>query len=455
MDYKTAVRFLYEARMFGMKLGLDNIRFMLRELGNPEENFFTVHIAGTNGKGSVAAMLGSVLHSAGVSAGLFTSPHISSFRERFRVDGGMITAREAADLVDTIIPIVRRMEKDPGLAHPTFYELVTAMAARHFDQKSVCIAVFETGLGGRLDATNALPSRIEVITRIGLDHQPYLGNTIEEIAFEKAGIIKEGAAVIVAPQGPGAMAVVEEVARSKGAGIIRVGKEVTWSGRKVEGNLQVIDVESVKGAYRDLKCPLTGRHQADNLACVVGTVEAIRAEGFHIPSEAVREGLAAVRWPARFEVVQGDPPFILDAAANPLAACVLAGQLEEFKRPGERTALVFGMLKGKNSRDFAEVLFPHVDELIVTEPESDRALPLEQLLKSIDTLSFAGPVKVMPSLRAALSYASNRMKRRKGRVLVTGSLFLMARAREFLGLSEVEEDFDLVEDLSGPGQERV
>ena len=454
-SYQEALKFLYEARLFGMKLGLQNIRYMLDRLECPEKCFLTVHIAGTNGKGSVAAMVESVLRAAGHRTGLFTSPHISSFRERFRIDGEMIGRNEVVRLVNMIVPIAKKMKTDAGLEHPTFYELAAAMAAQYFAENRVDVAVFETGLGGRLDATNALPAKINVITSIGLEHQQYLGSTIEEIAGEKAGIIKKGASVIIAEQQPEVMVLLEKAASENDAHIARVGKEVTWSNRRLGGDVQTVDIKTSAGTYKDIKCPLLGLHQINNLCAAIGSIEAVESYGFDISQDYLRKGISNTKWPARFEIVRGNPAFVLDAAANPHAALSVAATLNEWRRPGERVLLVLGMLDDKDFLGFADIIVPLANEIVITEPESERAFPAKNLYEQVRRMAFDGEIHVIPSIVEALVFASEKMKDTNGFVLITGSLYLMGRARGFLGLAPVDDDVSLTDNLADMRKETV
>lgn len=219
MEYPEAIKYLYSLRLFGVKLGLGNTRRLLTKLGHPEGKFFTIHVAGTDGKGSVCAMVHSILSAAGYKTGLFTSPHILSFRERIRIGQNLISEQAVCDHLEKILPAIKAMSDDPALSHPTFFEVVTVLAVDYFAANNVEIAIMETGLGGRLDATNALPSKIQVITSIGLEHTAHLGNSIPEIAAEKAGIIKEGATVVVGEEDEAALGVIRRVAEEKGAGL--------------------------------------------------------------------------------------------------------------------------------------------------------------------------------------------------------------------------------------------
>ena len=445
--YREAVQFLYKARFFGMKLGLQNIRYMLDELGSPEQQFFTVHIAGTNGKGSVAAMTESVLRAAGYLTGLFTSPHISSFRERFRVNGEMINCSDVIRIVNLMKPISEKMKLIPAVTQPTFFEIVTAMAAQYFAEKHIDVAVIETGLGGRLDATNVFQSKLNVITGIGFEHQEHLGDTIEQIAAEKAGIIKEGADVIVGEQELAALAVVEETAKQKNARLIRVGRDIKWSNRKTGEMTQFADIHAPLRTYKQVECPLLGVHQIGNLCAVIGAIEALQVNGYKISETALRQGIKETQWHARFQVVKGNPTFILDTAANPHAAKTVAATLNEWKKPAAPFLLIFGMLNDKNPLAVGEILFPIAEEVILTQSENDRALTVGQLQEKLATLLHGKKVSAISSLSEALSYASRKMKDTGGYVLVTGSLFLMGRTLDFLKLAPMEDDFGLTDSV--------
>lgn len=454
-DYTEAIRFLYATRFFGMKLGLQNINYMLSESGNPEKKYFTIHIAGTNGKGSIAAMTESILRYAGYRTGLFTSPHISSFRERFKINGELISPDEVVRLVNLIKPVAEKMKQIPHLSSPTFFEIITAMAACYFAEKNIDIAVIETGLGGRLDATNAFPSQIQVITGIGLEHQEYLGNTIEQIAFEKAGIIKEEADVIIGEQEYPALSVIKKVAREKSAKVHKVGSDIYWSNYSIGELTQFADIQTSSNKYIRVECPLLGVHQIGNLCAVIGVVEALRNKKYYIHEPALRKGIRETKWYGRFEVVQGNPVFILDTAANPHAAKTVVHTFNNWKKPGKPVLLIFGMLKDKDPVETGKILFPLADEIILTQPESDRGLTANQLKAKIVKILSGKTCFVINSLKEALKYASEKMRNTGGYVLVTGSLFLIGRAREFLELAPIEDDVKITDFLTNGKKEKV
>jgi len=314
--------------------------------------------------------------------------------------------------------------------------------------------VFEVGMGGRLDATNALPATVSAITSIGLDHTEWLGDTIAEIAFEKAGIIKPGVPVVTDALVEAAREVVRRIAAERHAPLIEAGRDIVVEARTATREGQTLTVRTSKGRYDDLHLGLHGAHQAGNCAVALGVLESLADQGVAVPREAIVAGIARARWPGRFEIIPGDPPFILDAAANPPAAEVLAATLDEFLAPDERLVLVTGALKDKETARMCRALVPRADEVIVTEPASTRRFRAEELYYTAGRYALGRPVRVVDRLDEALDAARVRMRGRKGFVLVTGSIFLLAQAREVLGIVEAAQDFRLTEVLATPQGKR-
>ncbi|MBN1916826.1 MAG: bifunctional folylpolyglutamate synthase/dihydrofolate synthase [Verrucomicrobia bacterium] len=454
MRYHDAIDRLYTIRMFGAKLGLANTRHLLDALGHPEQRYRIVHVAGTNGKGSVAALVASALKAAGHTVGLFTSPHISSFRERMQVNGQSASEAEIAAHLERLLPIVDDMARRDDVTSPTFFEVVTAMAADLFAARGCDLAVFEVGMGGRLDATNALPAAVSAITSIGLDHTEWLGSTIPEIAFEKAGIIKPGVPVVTDALPDAARDVVRCAAAERRAPLIEGGRDIVVETRTPSREGQTLTVRTPNGRYDNLHLGLHGAHQAGNCTVALGVLESLADQGVDVPREAIVSGVRTARWPGRFEIVPGDPAFILDAAANPPAAQVLAATLGEFLAPGERLVLVTGALRDKDTVRMCRALVPRADEVIVTEPASTRRLHADELYYTAGRYALGCPVRVVNGLDAALETAAARLRGRQGFVLVTGSIFLLARAREMLGIAEAAQDFRLTEVLATPQAKR-
>lgn len=377
MNLPEALAWLYSTQQFGIKLGLDNTRALLATLGHPERSGRFLHVAGTNGKGSVCAMLDAVLRAGGFRTGLYTSPHLVDFRERIQVNGEWIAGADAARLLTT----VRDATGDWPHA-PTYFEIVTAIALRHFADAGCDYVVLETGMGGRLDATNVVTPLVSVLTPIGMDHTQWLGDTLEKIAAEKAGIIKPGVPAVSAPQRPEAAAVLA-----------------------AHG-----PVEFVANAIpADVTVRLLGSHQRENAALAVA---ALRAAEISVAEEAVRAGLRDVHWPGRFQC-RGN--LVLDGAHNAHGSAQLVRTWREVFGT-ERGPVIFGAMRDKGYADMLAALAPIATEFWFVPVDSQRAAAPEDL-----AATWAGPARVYPSLAAALADVRER-------TLVTGSLFLVGEA---------------------------
>ncbi|OGO44796.1 MAG: hypothetical protein A2Z05_03155, partial [Chloroflexi bacterium RBG_16_60_22] len=318
MDYKEALEYLLRFADYerlprsGIVWDLRRMERLLEGLGNPQHAARTVHVAGTKGKGSTAAMIASVLVQAGRRTGLYTSPHLLSFTERIQVDGKPIAGADWARLTESLVPHVEAVNREGAFGELTTFEILTALAFACFREVGAEFQVVEVGLGGRLDATNVVRPQVCVMTSISYDHMDVLGDTLTKIAGEKAGIIKPGAAVVAAPQFPEAMAVIERVCRERGVPLVRVGEDVTWRAGAFSPEGQSFRVKGLKGEY-DLRIPLLGEHQLENAAAAVAAVEALDAA---IPAAAVVDGLARVKWPGRLHVLRRAPWVVVDAAHN-------------------------------------------------------------------------------------------------------------------------------------------
>ena len=386
--YREALSWLYGTQRFGIKLGLENVQRLLRELKIPGKDQRLIHVAGTNGKGSVCAMLDSICRAQGYRTGLFTSPHLISYRERICVNGDMIEEQEVAQGLAVIRAEIK--DWDP---HPTFFEITTALALDHF-QKSECeLIALETGLGGRLDATNAVTPVVSVLTPIGYDHQAWLGNTLEEIAGEKAGIIKPHVPVVSAVQ----EAAAEKIIRARAA--------------QCEAPL-----EFVAPPYETTPLNLAGAHQKQNASLAIA---ALRRGGIAIDEEAIRRGLASVHWPARFQ--RWDERIIIDGAHNPAGAQVLTETWRE-QFGTERATIILAMLGDKDVAGIWRALVPLAQRVILPHARTERALPPQDLLQTIITPSLHQ--SIAPSLATALESARATPER----ILITGSLHFAGEA---------------------------
>lgn len=413
-SYPLTLDYLFSLHRFGIKLGLEVITDLLRRLGNPQRNFATLHIGGTNGKGSSAAMAASILRAAGYRVGLYTSPHLVDFRERIQVQGTMIGPDQVCDLTDRI-----RSHCDP-YGPVTFFEFTTAMAFQYFADQAVDIGIIEVGMGGRFDATNVLDPLGVLITTVALDHEMYLGDTLEAIAREKAGILKSGIPIVLGPMPPEAGRVVRESAESLQAPLVvfdedyRVIPEID-SGFVYQGS---------RWTWQGLRTNLFGRHQVTNAANALALLEIATGSHFRIPESAIRRGLQHVTWPGRLEILDHDPLIIVDGAHNPSAAAVLFDFLESqlHDAPDRKLIMVIGMMTDKHHAEFLRVFQRLADFFIFTQPHMSRAAPPEMLAASLETgrrppLLVAHPKEALDRARSLAGPADV--------ICVTGSLFLV------------------------------
>lgn len=430
MNYEESVSFVQNAALFGaVKNGLDNIRELLARMGDPQNAFPSIHVAGTNGKGSVCASLDSILRQAGKKVGLFTSPYLERFTERIRIGGAEVEEDVFARWANRVRDISAEMVAD-GCAHPTFFELVTAICFAVFAEAQVDVAVIEVGLGGRLDATNVLMPAVTVIANIGLDHTNVLGDTVEAIAAEKAGIMKKGVPVVVYPQTyDAAYAQLLHSAREVGAPLYALRDaaitvlETGLAGSRYALRYQTLD-------FGELTIPLLGRMQVLNTATAALAAAILAQQGeIRLTTGHIREGLARVQWAGRMEIVRRDPPVILDGAHNPQGAQHLARSVTDWF-PNGNAVVVTGMLHTKDAHETARAVASCAGTVIATAPDSYKALPAEELAACYRDAG--APVQVVEDYRAAID-AAMEMGRAQGRpVIITGSLYLVGAARTYL-----------------------
>ena len=421
MTYSSAVTYLYRLQKHGIKLGLATMTALMERLDMPQTRYRALHIAGTNGKGSTAAMAAAVLQAAGYRVGLYTSPHLVEFRERIRVNGEMIAESQVAQLTEQL-----QLRCQPDLS-PTFFEYTTAMAFQHFADSGVDVAVLEVGLGGRFDATNVVTPMACAITTIALDHQEYLGNTRSSIAFEKAGIIKPWVPVVLGRLEDDAWKTIEQVARERQAPVFRLQEDFCTE----EKTLQQFSYRGLGMHYDGLTCALEGRHQLDNAACALALVGAAAPQGIIVTSEAVRAGLRVVNWAGRLEMVDRRPTILLDGAHNPAAATVLADYLtrSDHAHASRPVVLVLGMMRDKDHRGFIEPLRSLVDEVVLTQADLPRSATAQELRASIGAL--LPHTHVVSSLSDAMALA-RQLATSDGLVCVTGSLMLVGECKAWL-----------------------
>jgi dihydrofolate synthase/folylpolyglutamate synthase len=417
--YQQAIAYLYALAPRGMSLGLRPIRRALALRGNPERGFRSVHVAGTNGKGSVAAMVASVLSASGQRVGLFTSPHLHRLVERFRVDGRPMPERELARRVAELA----RFVASPRAPKLTFFEVCTLLAFEWFRDEGCDLAVIEVGIGGRLDSTNVIMPEVSVITSVALDHQDKLGSTLRQIAREKAGIIKPGVPIVARAEDEVARAVIARRARALSAPLTWAAPAPRVSARTARRQV------SWRRRSVSLSVPLTGDHQDDNLGCALAALACLRERGWPITSGSLARGLSRVRWPGRLELLSGAPDVLCDAAHNPAAAQQLAAHLRALGGRYPRKVLLFGVLNDKNYAEMLATLLPCFDRWVFATPESPRA-QLSGLLRA----RFGG--EACDDLDTALKRA-RKLAKANGLVVAAGSIFLMSAVRaRVLGLRD-------------------
>ncbi len=386
MDFDP-IAYINTPRWQASRLGLERIRELLERLGRPQDRLKFVHVAGTNGKGSICAYLASILSAAGYRTGMFTSPYIERFEERIRVDGVMISPDELRDVTLAVREHAEAMAEETG-DHPTEFELMTAVALEHFVRCGCDIVVLEVGLGGRLDSTNVIDApEACVIARIGLDHTALLGNTLAAIACEKAGIIKEGSAVVSWPQEPEAMAVIEHAAAEHGCELrVPDFAQLEEGAVKWEDGASPFRPFSYK-EWADLRTGILGSYQPQNATVALEAVDVLRGRGWRIPDEAVRAGVAQTRWPGRFEIVEGGSSpdgfaIVVDGGHNPQGARALADSLAEVF-PGRKPVFVIGVLEDKDYPRMLEDVLPLGSAFVCVTPDNPRALPAHKLARAI------------------------------------------------------------------------
>jgi dihydrofolate synthase/folylpolyglutamate synthase len=400
INYKEALAWLYSLQRFGIKLGLENIRRLIATLGVDLAGARVIHVAGTNGKGSVCAMIDAICRAAKYRTGLFTSPHLVTFRERIRVNGDMISQDAVANGLTNIRGLIAGWEP-----HPTFFEVTTALELHHFSECKIDICILETGLGGRLDATNAVASDVSVITPIDLDHQKWLGDSLRQIAAEKAGIIKPKTPVVCAPQ------------------LVEAEQVICKRAVECEAPLQIITE-----IYERSPIALAGAHQRQNAALAIAT---IRAANIDIDEAAIVRGLESVEWPGRFQ--RWDERLIIDGAHNPAAARVLARTWREIFGD-QRATLILAILDDKDLRGIYEALASISELVLLPKIRSDRAAAPEQLARALESITpkcQSGsdlPYSITESLAQALKAA----RARPNRILLTGSLHFAGEALAYL-----------------------
>ncbi|MDQ1333369.1 MAG: dihydrofolate synthase / folylpolyglutamate synthase [Thermodesulfobacteriota bacterium] len=411
--YQAALGYLYSLQKYGIKFGLSKTENLLDAFGNPHKGRRYVHIAGTNGKGSVAAFIGSILKEAGLRVGFYSSPHLVRFTERFRINGDEIPRDTAAGLIDEL----RRVFVPE--APPTFFEATTAMALIYFEREKTDLAIMEVGMGGRLDATNVIAPLVCGITNISLEHQAFLGNHLVDIAKEKGGIIKKGVDVVTAAAQPPVVRTLEAIAAERGAPLWRVGKDIRY--RTTSAGLHY---RGLGLSLRGLRLGLAGMLQGRNAALALGIIERLGEKGIRVSEETIRKGLENTVWTGRMQIVGTTPTILLDGAHNPGALRVLARSIRAGFRY-RRLILVIGVMADKAISEMMRIIVPLADYLICTRPLYYRAANPEILMKEAAPLGRPGETVLL--LTDALTRA-RKIANPEDLILVCGSLFTVGEA---------------------------
>ena len=421
MDYKEAMEYINKVQWSGSRPGLSRIGELLGRLGNPQKKLRYVHIAGTNGKGSCAAMTASVLKSAGYKTGLFISPYLYYFNERMQINGKPIEDDALTDIVGRIKEQADRMEDQP-----TIFELMTAAALLWFAEQKCDIAVLEVGMGGRFDATNIIECpEAAVIMNIGLDHTEVLGDTLEKIAFEKAGIIKKGCSCVLYQQTPGVENVIRERCREENAEL----RIADFS--KLEKEFDSLYGQTFRYKGNAYALPLLGAHQLKNAAAAIETAEVLREKGWKINQDALEHGIYAVSWPGRFEIVKDDPYFVVDGGHNPQCAETVAANIRSYF-PDMYHVILIGVLADKDYAGLTEILNAEADEYICVTPDSPRALPAEELSEFLK--KYGRPVRACKTIEDGVGAALDAAAEKNGMACAVGSLYMAGRVRACFNL---------------------
>ena len=419
MNVNEALEYIHSVCWKGMMPGLGRITTLLEKMGNPHKALKFVHIAGTNGKGSTAAMTASILRKAGYCTGLYTSPYIYQFGERMQVNGELISDEELVEITEYVKPMADSMEESP-----TEFELTTAIGFEFFKRKGCDIVVLEVGLGGLLDATNVISCpEVAVITNIGLDHTDILGNTLEEIAMNKAGIIKEGGNAVIYRGKPSVEAVFEQVCNDKNVKL----KKANFDGLKLKSHdlfEQVFDC----GEYKDLHLPLLGDHQLHNAAVVLAVAETLIEKGWNISRRNIYDGIRDVSWPGRFDIVCRNPLFIIDGGHNPQCLEALVKNIEDYLQ-GRRVIALTGVLADKDYGDMYKPVMPLIEQFVCVTPPNPRRLPAPELAEHLQNAGAKATAceEIADGVRKAIELAGS-----DGVVLCFGSLYTIGDIRNAL-----------------------
>jgi dihydrofolate synthase/folylpolyglutamate synthase len=422
LAYEEAIAFLFSLEKIGIKFGLDNIRFLLQKLGNPQQTYPSIHIAGTNGKGSTAQFITSILIASGYRVGTYTSPHLIDFCERIQIDAAPVSKEMIAEGISLIRHHITAdmISEQQQQFLPTYFEVSTALAFWCFAQSGIDIAIVETGMGGRLDATNVLDPIISVITNIALEHQEYLGDTLQEIAAEKAGIIKHGRPLVLGEREPDQIHFFQRLCQQKQAEFYPVTGKLEIKNEQKDG--VCFHIRGKDKHYNDLKISLLGHFQAENAHLAVRVWEVLNRLGWEIPLENMRAGLQSAKWPGRMHLLQEKPLVVADGAHNPQAAALLMKNIRQFFN-FNRLFLIFGCMRDKDILEIINNFLTPAERIILTRSKNDRAEQPEKILHLIDP-KYQAKTTVIQNTQQAVDRALAEAKI-EDLLLITGSLYVV------------------------------
>jgi dihydrofolate synthase / folylpolyglutamate synthase len=425
-DYDKVTKYILSLRKFGeIELRLDRIQYLLNMLGNPEKKLKYVHIGGTNGKGSTAAMVSSILSYAGYKVGTFTSPHLSDFTERIVIKNKKIPKDDLVRLFEELIPVVEQIKTEKTY-HITQFEFITAIAIKYFVENQVDIVVMEVGLGGRLDATNVIEPIVSIITNIGLEHTEILGDTREKIALEKAGIIKNDVPLITAAD-PKIYKIFEDICKKKNSTIYLVGSDIKLKPLSSYEDHQLCDIEGFGKVYQNVSCKLIGEHQLYNIGCAFGAIEILNKNGFTIDENAFRKGLDGVVWPGRLEVVQDKPKIVLDCAKDPVAMKALRDSLPKIFSY-DQLILVISISSDKQIELMLADIVP-ISDLVITTKHNVQGRAVDPQKLADNVLKYNKKTIVTRNVPEAIDVAI-KLATPDSLICIAGSVFLVGEARE-------------------------
>lgn len=429
INYKEAIEYIYNLTKYGVKLGLKNISYLLYLLGNPHNKLKIIHVGGTNGKGSTSSIISSILQSDGYKVGLYTSPHLVDFTERIEINRKPIKRKKVSELFERIKPFIEKVDNTPTYSHPTFFEVITSLAFFYFYEEQVDFLVLEVGLGGRLDATNVCEPLISVITHIDYDHMDKLGNSLEEIAREKGGIIKREGIIISSNQYIEAYSEIKKIAEEKNSLIYSIGREINYKIVKSNTKGVIFDLKGIYRNYKNLHISLLGRHQAENAATAIAAIEALKISGVNVSEKSIKAGLEKVKWTGRLEIIQNNPTLILDGAHNPNGVKIVRDTLKEIFSY-HRLILVLAIFDDKDYKRMIKILSPNADLIITTKAKNPRATPPQIIAKEAAQYIAHDKIIVTENISQAINCALSNSKE-DDLICITGSLYTVGEAIKY------------------------